>query len=497
TTTVTLPSGVRQNVTAGKVNQINNVDDPTRDDVLADMAVLPQAVNRSSVEELLKLLRAYKDWDDDPDTVDGMPTYEIFVASPELYSDAQTLKYRDVDPSHVDARKELRRKFSAILQPYLDDVITPMVHRRYPDACTSKGPSRYCTPCYSLIRRYKHGQRQSHATHYDGHAIATAVVSLSDYGIDYRGGLYVSTGFGQREFVGLSKGDAVMHQSSLLHGVKVYDLLDNPVRTERWSWILWYRDSATCENYGYEWFVDCAANGNALCQQMHATKVGNIPGISQEEAASKILRLNEMAAMGGADMASIKMARAYLGLLPSELQPDQAKAAEYFQRAIKSKDPDGHYGTAQLLLTAVTAEYTAQSRSMQMQAWKDPRVTLAVEHLETAAYLGHSFAKFNLGIVHTFGYDSSGRSNGVDYDLAGQWFEESGLPEGYAVASHQSQATGDAAREHEMMDRARTMGFGAPWRVEARQRTGSGGAGGVDLNLPWPPALDGRLPPRF
>ena len=45
-----------------------------------------------------------------------------------------------------------------------------------------ESPGRECTPCYSLVRRYRKGERRSHAMHYDGHAAVTVVVSLSDYG---------------------------------------------------------------------------------------------------------------------------------------------------------------------------------------------------------------------------------------------------------------------------------------------------------------------------
>lgn len=76
-TTVTLPNGIQQTVAPGIVTQVNNFDN--RNDVLVDFAVLPQAVNRLDVENVLKLLRAYEDWDDDPDTVDGMTSHEMFL----------------------------------------------------------------------------------------------------------------------------------------------------------------------------------------------------------------------------------------------------------------------------------------------------------------------------------------------------------------------------------------------------------------------------------
>jgi hypothetical protein len=145
-----------------------------------------------------------------------------------------------------------------LISAHPEEKITPFVQQRYPAAC-SKGPGRECTPCYSLVRRYRRDERQSHGIHRDGHAIATVVVSLSEYGRDYRGGLYVvSPASSTRQYLALKSGDAVVHQSHLLHGVQVYDLPENPEQTVRWSWILWYRDSAQCEDFGHEWFRECA-----------------------------------------------------------------------------------------------------------------------------------------------------------------------------------------------------------------------------------------------
>ena len=47
------------------------------------------------------------------------------------------------------------------------------------------------------------------------------------------------------------------------------NLKDNPTETERLSWTLWYTDSSTCkDDYGYEWFRECAWEGDALCQHL-------------------------------------------------------------------------------------------------------------------------------------------------------------------------------------------------------------------------------------
>mmetsp|Transcript_26649 Transcript_26649/g.41803 ORF Transcript_26649/g.41803 Transcript_26649/m.41803 type:complete len:575 (-) Transcript_26649:95-1819(-) len=496
--TVTLKAnGVQQAVAEGNVQQINK---GLREDTdgMVNFAVLPSVVNRADIQNVLSRLESfekYNQYDDDPDSVDGMTSHEIFINSPELDHE-QSMKFRDTDPNFLPARRELRQQLNQIMSPYINSVITPMVHARYPEACniTSKGPGRVCTPCYSLVRKYKHGQRQSHGTHHDHHALVTVVISLSDYNVNYKGGLYVASGVGQREFLALNKGDAVMHQSSLLHGVQVYDIDNTPKNTERWSWILWYKDSTKCdEDYGYEWFKDCSDEGNALCQQLHSTKVGMTPGISQEENAKAVLDLNMKAADGGSAFSAIKVARAYLGTLPSSLSFDVQKAVEYYGKAIQSNHPDGHYGMAQILLMAVMNEYSTKGKEGELTAWKDPRIKESVQHLEQAAYLGSAFAMFNLGVVHTFGYHNTE----IDGDLAGKWFEASGLPEGYFVAANQAGAVGDMVRYETLLNRAKTMGYGTPWREHARKSTGSGGAAGVDLNLPWPPAFDGRRPPTF
>ena len=342
-----------------------------------------------------------------------------------------------------------------------------------------------------LIHSFIHSPLQplllsiDNSTHHDGHAIATVVVSLSDFEKEYRGGLYVATGYGQRQFLPLQRGDAAIHRSTLLHGVQVLDLPDRPAAMARWSWILWYRDSAVCEDHSHEWFAACAAAGDAVCQQLHATKVGNIPGLTPAAVAQQVLEWNARAAAGGAGMAAVKMARAYLKLLPSTVAYNQSEAVRYYQLAMQSQDPDGHYGMATLLLQQLV------SSSSSKQGEMETTLISVVNHLEAAAKLGHPFSMFNLGMVHTFGYGVSE----INTTLAAEWFVTSGLPEGYYVAYFQAASVGDQARMDLYQQRAQVLGMNQPWRKQARQHTGSGGAAGVDLNLPWPPSADGRQPP--
>ncbi len=548
---------IQKVVAQGRVPQINKLhNNDNQNSIDADITIIQSAVDQHDIDKVVSLLREYKDeeYDQDPDTVDGMPSYELFLDNEDIRNGMgmgigvakstssadrtvtndgtifnnnnnndnnmdtdwakNTMKPQNSNPNRI----ELRNKIKNILDPYLHQIITPYIQTIYPDKCGNneqkQNNKRNCTPCYSLIRRYKDGNRKSHATHHDSHSYITVVISLSDYGKDYLGGLYVSTGYGQRKYIGLLKGDAVIHTSSLLHGVKVYDVKNNESNepnqnTERFSWILWYRDSNTCDDYSYEWFANCAYDKNPICQQLHSTKVGNIPGIQQQDIiANQILQLNMDAALGGAAESAVKIARAYLKLLPSKLEYNEDEAKKFYNIAIQSFNPEGYYGLAHLILLSIQKDnevlrYLSSSSEEEHEEYKKERDRLkekqqeklkeVIQHLEAAAKLGHEFSMFNLGIAHVFGYGLKK----INVDLGILWFMESRLPEGYFVAAQQAASVGDEKRYTDHMEKAKTLGYFAFWRKEARMRTGSGGAAGVDLNLPWPEAIDGRKPPLF
>lgn len=450
-------------------------------DYTSNAEVLSGIVSKEEVHRMLQLLNApwlQTSLDQDPDTVDGYTTQEFFLDNDSLRK-GESGKPAFESQQQAERRRDLRQAFMKITQPVLEERITPYVNQRF-EACQGQ-----CTPCYSLIRRYMHGERLSHAPHRDGHALVTMVVSLSDYGIDYVGGLYVASESGHPYYLKLNKGDAAVHQSDLLHGVKVYPVKDG-VRTTRWSWILWFRDSEQCEDNSYQWFKDCAQDGNPTCQMMHATKVGNIPGISQDEAMREMIRWNQKAAEMGHATACVKLARALLGKLPSNLEKDRDQAMTLFKRAIQSSnDPDAHYGLATVYLEDATMQ-AKQGLSFKSLVEK------AVAHLEASAIGGHPFAMFNLGMAHMLGYATK-----IDFDLAGEWFEASGLPEGLAARSMYYSSVGALEKAAEFQRRALSLGYGAKWRVMARESTGYGGAGGIDLNLPWPPNDSNQVPPRW
>lgn len=187
----------------------------------SDLAVLPGIIPRSVVAEMLTLLRGNEDatnakgrttikLDADPDSVDGMTSQEIFLDNDNLRSN-QPSKQGGFHQENMEERQELREKLRQLTDPYIDK-ITSLLHEWYGAEKCVKGNGRICTACYSLIRRYRAGERQSHAPHNDKHSYITVVVSLSDYGKEYNGGLYVSTKNSDRSYVELNRGDAVAHQ---------------------------------------------------------------------------------------------------------------------------------------------------------------------------------------------------------------------------------------------------------------------------------------------
>ena len=497
----------------------------------ARFVVLPAVVRPHEVAAILALVNGTRlHFDADPDTVDGMATHEIFVEdrSGGGLGTSGGLK-GDSDPAELEARRPLRERLLAIMRPILDERLTPFVRRRFAAQC-GRGGGRACTPCYSLVRRYRSDERVSHGVHHDGHALVTAVVSLSDHGREYTGGLYVATSRARAQTLALQRGDAVVHQSDLLHGVRVGG-------GERWSWILWFRDSETCEEHSHEWFPRCAAAGDPICQNLHAGKVGNVPGMGQAEAMEQTLRWTFEAARNGHGASMFKLGRAYLHKLPSTLPLAPAEAVGWLRRAVEAQgEPDAYYCLAQRVLeesdggakqlTATTAADVAAvlvaldggtgdeggegsgggggGGGGGAQAW----LATAVRLFEAAAEGRHSLAMYNLGVAHLYGHGVARRNA----DVAAAWFEASGLPEGmYAVALHRRAAAiaaagagttprvahalaADAARWEA---RARRLGFGQPWRKPARVRVGSGGVGGVDLHSAWPDAGSATGPPDW
>jgi hypothetical protein len=457
----------------------------------AGFAILPALLQPSDVTSILEIVNSSDvTLERVPDSVDSMPSSEIYV-----YEDAN-------EPPWLRAsRAPLRKRLRALMDPLVEERITPFVRQRYPEACgrastagehngigvvsgaTAEDDSRACTPCWSLVKRYRPEERTSHLLHHDARARATVVVSLSDAGREHTGGLYLATSHRERVQLPLQRGDAVVHQSDLLHGVQVDE-------GERWSWVIWYRDSASCEDHSHEWFGGCAQAGHPLCAFLYASVAEKVPQLSgDEEVAAFQDQWLHAAAHGG-----VGHAMTMLGWKAAQME-DAPLAATWLRRAIVATDhPDAHYVFAQRLLDGSVAPRAAHAAADAAAAVTDPlaehpavaeAVEEALEHFEAAAALGHSFAQFNLGVAHLFGIGVRRSA-----EAASAYFEACGLPEGWQYLSRIWDGFGgsgrsDAAQAKHWAARARSRGFGQPWRKRSREQSGTGTLRGVSLHSSW------------
>lgn len=183
-----------------------------------------------------------------------------------------------------------------------------------------------CTPCTSLIRRYRPTERRGHYEHVDGHAAATAVISLSR-SHDFSGGLYLSN-LTDRRLLRLDAGDAVFHTSDLFHGVHVQ-------QGERWSWIIWFRTDPHCTMAGSQhWFKERAeVDGDPLSQFLHASRAGQMFRSPQQRHATSAQWLNR-SAHGGFAPAMHALGNAHA---KGEGVPASPREAAYWlERAVRS-----------------------------------------------------------------------------------------------------------------------------------------------------------------
>lgn len=238
--------------------------------------VVPTLLTRPEVDRVLSLLEDVPFFDEDRDSVDSAPTFEFYLSRDGGIE--HIAGKPDADPVVQQQRAPVRARLSALLEPIVSERVLPIANALYPSACAGT-----CRVCHSLVRRWRSGERTTHATHFDIQALVTVVVSLSSHGVDFDGGLYLSTGgvrtpwVGDRAlpvqgtpdaFLALQAGDGVVHQSTLLHGVDV-------TRGSRMSWVLWLKDApgGSCASSDpSSWNAAGAAAGDPLAQFLHARR---------------------------------------------------------------------------------------------------------------------------------------------------------------------------------------------------------------------------------
>lgn len=433
--------------------QKGSIPQEGNDNKLCNFSKLLQVASLEEVSKILKLAKSVN-FDEDPDSVDGLTSYEFYLKSPDLNKSS---KYNN----SIFVNK-IRNNLRKIIDPIINDRITPYLRKIY----HSTNKKRECTPCYCFIRRYKQQERVTHATHRDGHAYATVVISLSDYEKDYRGGIYVATAERYKSYIALNKGDAIVHKHDLLHGVKVKN--DGG---ERWSLIIWFKDSKKCIDYSNEWYKKKAYNGEAVYQSLYANHVGG----------NDIITWHKKAADQGFSNSMVKIARAYLKRLPSNLEFNPKEAEKYYRLAIKtSEDPHAQFGLAEMILCGLIKIETNSMIEI---------LKIVINLLEESAKGGDVFAMFNLGIAHLYGYTGK-----IDRELAKDWFIQSNLPEGFFIASLYYDNNNNKKLANDLKKKAELLGYGKYWRRDARERTGTANAGGVDINMSWPSFSNGNRP---
>ena len=357
----------------------------------------------------------------------------FFFLSPFFSLSTIPGKINDYDEAKRQKRLPYRQNLASFVRPLIQERVIPFVRSKYPKECGgNSGKGKGCQVCWSFVRRYKKNERLTHAMHFDVNALVTVVVSLSSEGSDFTGGLYVSTGGSgadngnsknSRYFLPLQDGDAVIHQSDLLHGVRVNS-------GERWSWIMWLKEDG-CQSDPSSWiYTEKKSDEEATCEE---DKVEDDE--EEEDPISLFLRaksttnfkmkkiLFEKSSNAGFGIASNDLGMMYLeGKLDSTLSDDKIvgrtaarnmMALKFLKRASDQGSSDGHYNLGN--------QYIDQGE-----------ITKAVEQFYKGAIGGSSLSMYNIGVANLKG--AAGLN--VNVTEARKWFERCGSGEGaYAIAT--------------------------------------------------------------
>lgn len=167
------------------------------------------------------------------DSVDQQPTFEFVIMDP-------------------GSRRYNHSGIRAIVEPFVQERLLPYVRQR----CSAPGAEMST----AILRRYRPGERRVHPAHFDASAFCTAVVGLNPE--DFDGGLYVQTTahVSSRAFVPLAKGDTLVHQYDLPHGVHVFGGV-------RYSLVIWIKCCSEAVTLNSSpWYHAAAAAGDADAQ---------------------------------------------------------------------------------------------------------------------------------------------------------------------------------------------------------------------------------------
>jgi len=347
---------------------------------IAPLKVLSGLLSPAECHTVIDKLSTYA-FDNDEDSVDGARTFEFYLEKNGSTGDA--LRYPgkpDDNPYIFEARRPVRDEIASILRPVVVEWLEPFVNEYFKHDCNGE-----CRACYSLIRRYREWERRDHKAHFDIQALVTVVVSLNSFGRDFEGGIYVLKGVEEeRQFIALQEGDAVIHQSDLLHGVHVFG------SAERWSWILWFQDSLTCNAEPETWNRKAAEEGDAVAQFLVASRDGE---------ASNGLKWLKKAARAGYSRAQNDLGILFKNGLGEDADLDK-KALFWFRKSAKNGSPTGMYHLGEMLR-------------------EQGKVERACYWFEKSALLGHQDSAHNMGVAYHKGVGGRHQDN----DEAVRWLE--------------------------------------------------------------------------
>ena len=119
-------------------------DSPFR---FADYSVIDGVLSPSEASAIVSTLKDVQ-LDMDEDTVDGKPTYELYLL-PEHENDGTIRADAKAEPKKVrEQRAPARKAISSITKPALKERLTPLVNEIYADDCGGN-----CVPCFSVLRK--------------------------------------------------------------------------------------------------------------------------------------------------------------------------------------------------------------------------------------------------------------------------------------------------------------------------------------------------------
>ena len=373
----------------------------------ANFHLLPSLIKTQEAAAMKELLvQAPDDFDEDLDGVDKMVTYEFIISS------------AGARKAHDPVREALRQRLRDITEPIIRDRIQPFVWERYPSAGAV---------CHSMIRRYLLHERRTHDTHWDIPSYVSVVVSLDAAGHDFQGGFFVTTGNGEKSFIPLQRGDTVVHQSDLLHGVHVK-------QGERWSWAMWFQDSHDCSSQSSDWWKSEAEGGDPVAQTLRAMRAA-----TPKESWTWL----ETAANRGFPRAQLYFGKAIEDGLEGE--KNQELASYWYEKSRLGGEVDSCY-----YLGLVQQRRGNASGAMQL--------------FRQGALAGEPNAMGQLAM----GYLNGTGGLSEDLDLATDWFEQAAdftveaMYQSYVLYSHPTaRRDKDLAKAQLFLERAARMGHDA------------------------------------